>query len=116
MGHVNNVAFPEYIQEGRILMFREMFGGRPSGASFVLARQEIDFRRPITLKPEPVIVETWLTRIGRSSLSLGHRILDVDDVVAADAVAVMVCFDTGSQGAIALPEVIKDVLERYLER
>jgi len=113
MGHVNNVVFPEYIQEGRILMFREMFGGRPSGASFVLARQEIDFRRPITLKPEPIIVESWITNIGRSSFSLGHRILDVDDVVAADATAVMVCFDTQEQAAIALPQNLRDVFEGF---
>jgi acyl-CoA thioester hydrolase len=114
MGHVNNVVFPEYIQEARILMFREMFGGRSSGSSFVLARQEIDFRRPITLKPEPVVVETWLTKIGRSSFALGHRILDVDEVVAADAAAVMVCFDTEQQAAVALPQPLRDVLQGFL--
>lgn len=115
MGHVNNVVFPEYIQEGRILMFREMFGGRPSGSSFVLARQEIDYRRPLTLKPEPVIAESWLVGIGRSSITLGHRLMDVGNVVAADAVAVMVCFDTSEQKAIALPEPVRAVLERYVE-
>ena len=41
----------------------------------VVARIDVDYRRPILFRPEPYAVETWVTRIGTSSYDLACRIV-----------------------------------------
>ena len=44
----------------------------------VVARIDVDYKRPILFRPEPYDVETWVTRIGTSSYDLACRIVDAD--------------------------------------
>jgi acyl-CoA thioester hydrolase len=115
MGHVNNVVFAEYAQEARVLMFRELFHGQASGVAWVLARQEIDFRRPVMLRPEPLLVESRITEIGRSSFRFTSCMIDETGAVAADAAGVMVCFDKETQQGIPIPDSVREVLQRAIE-
>ncbi|WP_424213729.1 acyl-CoA thioesterase [Streptomyces sp. BI20] len=78
-GHVNNVVFLRYLEEARIdFMFRLAPGeGSDSftGGS-VVARHEIDYKLPLVHRHEPVLVESWVTRIGAASLTIGYEIKD----------------------------------------
>ena len=73
-GHVNNVKYFEYYQEARIAFILSLDGAAfdPSRLPMrqVVARIDVDYRRPILFRPEPYAVETWVTRIGTSSYDL----------------------------------------------
>ena len=57
-GHVNNAVFATYFESGRVAMFRDPdLGIGVANATFVLARQEIDFLnelRPNSATPVPI--------------------------------------------------------------
>ena len=109
-GHVNNVKYFEYYQEAR-LAFISSFGREEGGGRFtiVLARMDVDYRRPILFRPEPYQVETWISRVGKSSFGLDSEIKDGDSVLSR-ARAVMVTFDATTQSARPLSEVERDLL------
>jgi acyl-CoA thioester hydrolase len=81
----------------------------------VLARIDVDYRSPIRFRPEPVVVETWVTRIGRSSYDLGSRIIDDQPEVAtvfAKAQAVIVAYDVEAQRSRPLNQTERSALDR----
>jgi acyl-CoA thioester hydrolase len=78
-GHVNNVKYFEYYQEARIAFIRSVAGelyDEDSTERQVVARIDVDYRRPILFRPAPYLVETRVTRIGTSSYDLACRIVD----------------------------------------
>lgn len=98
-GHVNNVKYFEYFQEGRITLHgREMEAVGP-GAPFpsvVVAQQDIEYKRPMLLRPEAYDTWTWLTRLGSKSMVLEGEIRDsgAEGELMARGRFVMVFFDT----------------------
>jgi acyl-CoA thioester hydrolase len=115
-GHVNNVKYFEYLQEARIAFLSALSPGWPRGREgAVLARIDVDYRRPIRFRPEPVVVETWVTRIGRSSYDLGSRIIDDQPELAtvfAEAQAVIVAYDVEAQRSRPLTAPERSALEK----
>lgn len=98
-GHVNNVKYFEYFQEARIDFVRVLSDGEfDTGSSQrqVVARIDVDYKRPLLFRPEPYAVETWVTRVGGSSYGLGSRIVDGDGTVYSTAEVVLVAFDVGT--------------------
>ena len=58
-GHVNNVKYFEYYQEARLAFLMSL--GRDTGEkgfSLVVARLDVDYKRPILFRPEPYVVRT----------------------------------------------------------
>jgi acyl-CoA thioester hydrolase len=103
-GHVNNVKYFEYFQEARIafvMSFDEPLFDRSQESTTrqVVARIDVDYKRPILFRPEPYAVESWVTRIGTSSYDLASRIVggDGDDTVYAEAEVRLVAFDLCAQ-------------------
>jgi acyl-CoA thioester hydrolase len=121
-GHVNNVVFLRYLEEARIDLFfrvaREAAAGGFAGG-VVVARHEIDYRRPLTYRPEPVTIETWLTKLGGASLTVAYEIKDVAadgaQTVYARAATVVVPYDLerGTPRRITAEE--RSFAEKYLE-
>ncbi len=115
-GHVNNVKYFEYLQEARIAFLSELSPDWPRGREgAVLARIDVDYRRPILFRAEPVVVETWVTRIGRSSYDLASCILDDHTeagTVFAEARAVIVAYDVERLRSRPLTERERVALER----
>ncbi|MFI9718200.1 acyl-CoA thioesterase [Streptomyces sp. NPDC052396] len=94
-GHVNNVVFLRYLEEARIdFMFR--MAPRAGEGSFaggsVVARHEIDYVYPLVHRHAPVTVETWVTKVGGSSLTVAYEVKDEQHVYAR-ATTVVVPFD-----------------------
>jgi acyl-CoA thioester hydrolase len=83
----------------------------------VVARIDVDYKRPILFRPEPYAVETWVNRVGTSSYDLGCRIIGgkADDTVYSTAEVRLVAFDVSTQRSRPLTEVERSRLEAVLE-
>ena len=106
-GHVNNVKYFEYYQEARIAFVLSLAGGRfdpDSSMRQVVARIDVDYKRPILFRPQPYTVETRVSGIGTSSYRLDCRIVDEAGTVYSTAEVAMVAFDTGTQGSRPLTD------------
>ena len=125
-GHVNNVKYFEYYQEARIAFLRSLVPDdddwivSPEGSTErqVVARINVDYRRPILFRPEPYLVETRVTRVGTSSYDLSCRIVDAagdQGTVYSGAEVRLVAFDIGTQRSRRLTDVERERLVRVLE-
>ncbi len=107
LGHVNNAVYLSYIELARVRYFEllgALEGALGRGEAPVVARAEIDYRRPIYLG-EAVRVGARVVRVGRSSFAMDYRV-ESDGKLAAEARTVHVWLGRGGRPE-ALPEVLK---------
>jgi acyl-CoA thioester hydrolase len=116
-GHVNNVQFLRLLEEARVAMlFVE-----PKAADvmtldgqLVVVRHEIDYTAPLLYRPEPIEIETWVTRIGGASFTVAYEVKDGDQVYArARTVLAAIAKDTGRARRISADE--RSWIEAYYE-
>lgn len=94
LGHVNNCHYLGYLEDARVAMLRldaEREGHEPV-RGLVVSRHEIDYRRPLLFRAEPVRVETWVTDLRAATFTLAYEIRD-DEHLYATAASVMVAYD-----------------------
>jgi acyl-CoA thioester hydrolase len=109
-GHVNNVKYFEYYQEARISFVNSLVhDAQEPRMSLVVARLDVDYKRPILFRSEPYLVESWVTRVGTSSFGIAAEISDGEQVLSR-AEAVMVTFDVGTQAGRPLTDRERDRL------
>jgi len=114
-GHVNNVKYFEYYQEARLAFLTSMGRAEEEGRfAVVVARVNVDYRRPILFRSEPYAIESWIDRVGNSSFGLSAEIKDGDTVLSR-AEAVLVTFDLMTQAARPLTATERESLEAALE-
>jgi len=116
-GHVNNVKYFEYFQEARIAFILALAGDDPgTGLRQVVARIDVDYKRPILFRPEPYLIETWVTHVGTSSYALDARIVDEQaaSTVYSTAQVRLVAFDPGTQRSRPLSSEERSRLEQAL--
>jgi acyl-CoA thioester hydrolase len=106
--HVNNVKYFEYFQEARIAMVNAMRvlpdeAGKTGDLGVVVAQVDVDYRTPLVFRERPYAVETWVSRVGRSSFVIDGHIRDEGKVLSAARV-VMVAFDAATQRPQQLTE------------
>ncbi|HEY5201699.1 MAG TPA: thioesterase family protein [Acidothermaceae bacterium] len=118
-GHVNNVTFLTYMQEARTGM---LFAGEAAEhipdliKGVVVARHEIDYRRPLEWRPEPIEVDVWTGEVKSASFVLRYEMRDqIADVVLAEAMTVLVPFDLDAGRPRRVSQAERDFLSRYLE-
>ena len=80
----------------------------------VVARHEIDYLRPLVYRPEPVTIETWLTRLGHASFTVAYEIKDADTVYVR-ATTIVVPYDLASARPRRLTTGERAFLADYLE-
>ena len=82
----------------------------------MVARIDVDYRRPILFRPEPYAVESWVTRIGTTSYDLSSRIVDVPggDETYSRAEVRLVAYDLAAQRSRPLSPVERSRLESVL--
>jgi acyl-CoA thioester hydrolase len=119
-GHVNNVVFLRYLEEARIdFMFRLAPGdGSPSFAGgSVVARHEIDYKRPLVHRHEPVIIESWVTKINAASLTITYEVKDAEGPgpVYVRASTVVVPYDLDAERPRRISAEEKSFLQEYLD-
>ncbi len=114
LGHVNNVRFLDYLEDSRTGLLHidpQREGGRPF-QGLVVARHEIDYRRPLTFRPDPVRVETWVSEIRPVRFTLEYEVRDDEDVFVR-ARSVLVSYDVERQAPRRLTGEEIAYLERY---
>jgi acyl-CoA thioester hydrolase len=120
-GHVNNVTFLTYMQEARTAM---LFAGEAALRApdllqgVVVSRHEIDYRRPLEWRPEPIDVEVWVAVLKAASFTLRYELIDqLTDPprVLAEAMTVLVPFDLAAGRPRRLTDGERSFFESFLE-
>ncbi|HRN38750.1 MAG TPA: thioesterase family protein, partial [Flavobacteriales bacterium] len=115
--HVHNAVYLEYFELGRMDLLRQFMEPDHDWVrtGLILARNEVDHRRPIHLA-DPVQVQTWCGRIGDKSYDLQYAVQHVQDgTIFAEGRSVLVAFDYHQQASIALPQAWRTALARFME-
>lgn len=111
--HVNNSNYLTYLEESRLQWLRRVpgpwFGEHMMP---VMAAVQLNYRRPIEW-PARIAVELTCERLGTSSMTIAHRMLDADDATRlyCDGNVVMVWMDPTSGKPVPLPPAIRDAVE-----
>jgi len=113
LGHINNATFSILCESGRVGYFaRWLTPSLRPGTFFVLVRIEIDFRAELHY-PGAVRTGTWLSKLGRSSMSFGQAIVSAERV-AADATSICVLMDGSTRRATPFMDETRAIAERLL--
>lgn len=110
--HVNNSIYLTYLEEARLQWLEHVPGPWfHEQATPVLAASEINYRLPIEW-PAQLHVGLFCTRLGNSSLTLAHRILDAADGTRlySDGHVVMVWMNPTDGKPVSLPQPIRDAV------
>ena len=110
--HVNNANYLTYLEEARLQWLRHVPGWFDEQSMPVLAASEINYRRPIEW-PAQLHVELTCERLGNSSITLAHRIVNADDdtQLYSDGKVVMVWMNPATGKPVPLPQSIRDAAE-----
>ena len=106
LGHVNNTVFAQMSEHGRVGLF-DGIGQKVD--NLILARLSIDFVAQVHLESE-VEVLTWVERIGRSSITMGQRVVLDGETTAAEMECVIVYFDYDAQSTAPVPDAWRAAL------
>lgn len=111
LGHVNNAVVVTYFEVARYAWWRDYLNGRPfEDEGFLIARLEVDYRRPILIS-DAIRVEVRCSRLGNSSFDLQSRILDGNGTLFAEGKTVQVMVQAGT----ARPVPIRPETRAWLE-
>jgi acyl-CoA thioester hydrolase len=94
LGHVNHAVFITYLEHARTKWWQLFIGDRPfQDEGFVMARVEMDYRKPILLG-DAVRVELRCAHLGHTSFTLAYQVVRAQDgVILAEAQTVQVMVD-----------------------
>ena len=106
--HVNNASYLRYIEEARVLWFKQLSTGwADPDCAPILAAAHMNYRRPIGW-PERLRIVMSAERLGGKSLTLGHRVLSAadPDIVYCDGHTVLVWIERSGQ-SVPLPDSVR---------
>ena len=106
--HVNNSSYLTYLEEARLQWMEQASVCISAHSAPVLAASTLQYRRAIEW-PASLHVELRCARLGNSSLTLAHRIVDAGDnaVLYCEGEVVMVWTDPATGKAVPLPDAIR---------
>jgi len=73
--HVNNVTMLKLLEEARVRALWDGDAWTGEGIVTLIARQEVEYLRPMPYTSDPVRIEMWVSRLGGSSIELAYEIL-----------------------------------------
>ena len=107
-GHVNNVQFLRLLEEARVAMLfvePKTADVMTLDGQLVVVRHEIEYTAPLVYRPEPIAIETWVTRIGGASFTVAYEVKDGEQVYArARTVLAAIDKQTGRARRLATDE------------
>ncbi len=118
-GHVNNTVYFRWFESARIA-----YGGRidlsESGdgqkVAPILAAITCNYRRQLKY-PDTVHVGARIIRIGRSSLTMEHRLVsEAWRAIAAEGDSTLVAFDYAAQTPVPVPAAVRSRIEQLEEK
>ena len=114
-GHVNNTVYFRWCESARIEYLDKLGLRDPKeaeGIGPILAAISCNYRRPVTF-PDQVQVGAQITRLGRSSLTMEHRIYsETQQQLVADATSTLVIYDYHRQASQPIPDDIRKRIEQ----
>jgi acyl-CoA thioester hydrolase len=114
-GHVNNAVFSTFSEIGRVAFLYDPDRPlAPEGASFVIARIEIDFHTELHW-PGQVEIGTGVVEIGRSSCRFAQGIFS-RGILAASVAGVLVMTDAGTRRSMPMPPATRTAFEALMLR
>jgi acyl-CoA thioester hydrolase len=108
--HVNNSTYLTYLEEARVQWLQRLPGSwSDEHAMPVMAASTLNYRLPIEW-PGEVHIQLYCARLGNSSMTVAHRIVDAADSnkLYCDGHVVMVWMDPASGKSVPLPQAIKE--------
>jgi acyl-CoA thioester hydrolase len=112
LGHINNSEYLRYFEQARIEFLADAAAaGVAREAGLLVARHEVDYRKPMPYRREPVTVQTWIDKIGTTSFTFAHEVV-ADDVVYARARTVIVCIGKDER-PVPVPVALRKHLEGF---
>jgi acyl-CoA thioester hydrolase len=105
LGHVNNVAYASYVETARVEFLRSL-GGEVT--SIIVAHLALDYRRPVHYGAT-LAVDTWVEKVGRTSVTLGQVVWAGTDR-AADVRSVLVFYDYERGAPKEVPAAMREKL------
>lgn len=128
--HVNNTSMLKLLEEVRVRAFWRpgvdeeapptavMDSGIASGALTLVARQEIEYVRPVPYQRNPLDVQLWFSRIGGSSIEVCYEVYSPASAAGqelyARASAVVVMVDAATSRPMRLTDEQRSAWEPYL--
>lgn len=118
--HVNNVAYLRFLEEGRIAwLYRRGEFDRVAEEGVLVVRHEIDYRRQLQWRPEPLPIEMWVSRIGNGSFAVSSEMVDTDDqgarTVYAQATTVLATVNLAGGHPTRVSPEFRAFLARYTD-
>ncbi len=110
LGHVNNVAYHDYLQEARMGLISDLDAVVNDDYAMVVVSQEIRHITSLGYSREPVVIEARVTDMARTSYSIVYRILDDNGDVAAEATTRLAVVDAQSGRPMRMPEALRERL------
>jgi len=108
LNHVNNSSFLTFFEEARLRWFGTLQDSWINERhSPVLAAVQINYRRQLGW-PANVVATLHVERVGRTSLTIAHRLVAAADheVIYADGNSVVVWIDPASGKPVPLPDAV----------
>ena len=118
LSHVNNAVFHTYLEEARIKYFGEVITRSEEDwwqDGMILARMEIDFRKPIT-GYNNYFVYIRCSRLGNKSFDFNYVMTKEENnsvEVIAEAKSVMVCYDYDKNQTIEMREDWREKVQAF---
>lgn len=117
MGHVNNAVFLSYFEVARVHFgrrhFRAFLDWRSTG--FLVARNEIDYLKPLLLSTPQPGVEIWISRVGTRSFDFSYLVLDADKALYAKGRTVAVYMLLQENRSAPLPDPFRQHLSHLAQ-
>jgi acyl-CoA thioester hydrolase len=113
-GHVNNSSYLTWLEEARLAWLAQVDGEwHDEHAMPVLAAAHVNYRRQLGW-PGRVLVQLECSRVGTTSITIAHRVVDDADraTLYADGDVVVTWVDPTSGKPVALPEAIRRACAR----
>jgi acyl-CoA thioester hydrolase len=110
--HVNNSTYLTYLEEARLQWMQATGDTMDTAATPVLAASELNYRRPIAW-PAQLQVQLLCERIGNSSITIAHRVVDAGDpqTLYCDGRVVMVWIAPATGKPVPLPPSVRQAAQ-----
>lgn len=107
--HVNNAVYLTYFEEGRMAYFTHLKWDWARDG-LIVARNEVNYRRPLLLDDEPVL-QLDCTRIGNKSFDIDYQLFNKRNELVADGKTVLAVYDYSIGQAKLLSDEGRKMLE-----
>lgn len=107
LGHVNNVAYHDYLQEARMGLIGELDAVVNESYAQIVVEQRIRHVKPLGFDPRPLRIDISVTDMARTSYTIEYVVRDENGDVAAEASTRMAVVDPASGRPMRMPEDLR---------